>query len=138
MPRPLQKLSRKHKIFVQYYIESNNATEAAIKAGFKQSNAGNTGYLLTQESVIKEYMATEYKKVHMSRSELKGIISKKARDIENDVSNGLRACELLARIDGHIKSDSNQSVNVLVDAGRRTSDILSKRFSKASDQALSD
>ena len=47
------KLSEKQIRFIDYYIQSGNATEAAIKAGYSRKTAFNTGCRNLKKSYIK-------------------------------------------------------------------------------------
>ena len=126
MARGLQKLSRKHKLFCQYYIQSFNATQSALKAGAKESNAYDTGWKWLQEDVIKAYIAELFRKVEMKPEEIKGIVSSLARDTD-DKTNCLRANELMSKIHGLVKT-GNTNVAVSVGSEGRLSDIMSRRF----------
>lgn len=49
------KLTARQKAFCQYYVELNNGTQAAIKAGYKETNArAMASTLLTNPNVLAE------------------------------------------------------------------------------------
>lgn len=50
------KLTEKQKRFADYYIETGNATEAAIKAGYSQKTAKEMGYENLTKPHIKAYI----------------------------------------------------------------------------------
>lgn len=50
-------LNARQKAFADYYIECGNATEAAIKAGYKPECAGRNADKLRKNTKISEYIA---------------------------------------------------------------------------------
>ena len=46
------KLNEKQKLFIDYYIQSGNATQAAKKAGYSAKNASATGIELLKNPKI--------------------------------------------------------------------------------------
>ena len=50
-------LNTRQKAFADYYIECGNATEAAIKAGYKPECAGRNADKLRKNTKISEYIA---------------------------------------------------------------------------------
>lgn len=67
MPRAL--LTRKQSLFVQEYLVDLNATQAAIRAGYKANTAAATGYENLQKPQIAKKLA-EAKAKRMARVEL--------------------------------------------------------------------
>nr|DAT22522.1 MAG TPA: Terminase small subunit [Caudoviricetes sp.] len=51
---PKKKLTEKQRRFIDFYIKSGNATEAAIKAGYSKKTAKAAGY----ENLTKPYLKT--------------------------------------------------------------------------------
>jgi phage terminase small subunit len=49
-------MNEKQKIFADYYIEFNNATEAAIKAGYSPKTAGAIASRLLKDVNLKNYI----------------------------------------------------------------------------------
>lgn len=49
-------LNERQKAFADYYLEYGNATEAAIKAGYKPDNAGSNADKLRKNTKIAEYI----------------------------------------------------------------------------------
>ncbi|MGL5961429.1 MAG: terminase small subunit [Cetobacterium sp.] len=49
-------MTEKQKSFCEHYLETNNATEAAIKAGYKKNTAYHTGYENLKKPQIKAYI----------------------------------------------------------------------------------
>ena len=52
----VSKLTEKQKAFADYYIESLNATESAIKAGYSEKTASEMGYENLNKPHIKDYI----------------------------------------------------------------------------------
>lgn len=61
------KLTEKQKRFADEYIISGNATQAAIKAGYKKSSAYSTGNENLKKPVIKEYVEAKLKEIDDKR-----------------------------------------------------------------------
>lgn len=53
-----KELTVKQRRFADYYIESGNATAAALKAGYSKRSAKDIGPENLQKPLIKEYIAT--------------------------------------------------------------------------------
>lgn len=77
------KLSVKQKRFADYYIETGNATEAAIKAGYSKKTARQIGEQNLKKPYIAEYiqarMAEKDKKVIASQNEILEFLTKVMR-----------------------------------------------------------
>lgn len=56
--RPKLSTTQKHQIFVEEYLRTLNATQAALAAGYSKSNARNQGYLLLQDPDIARQVDT--------------------------------------------------------------------------------
>lgn len=50
------KLTIKQQAFADYYIKSGNATQSAVRAGYKKKTAGQTGAENLKKPYIKEYI----------------------------------------------------------------------------------
>lgn len=53
------KLTPKQKAFADYYIETGNATQSAIKAGYSKKTASETGYENLRKPHILEYIESK-------------------------------------------------------------------------------
>lgn len=49
-------MNPRQKAFADYYIETGNATEAAVKAGYKKSRAKQTGSQLVTNGDVSQYI----------------------------------------------------------------------------------
>ena len=52
----MTKLTEKQKRFADYYIETGNATQAAVKAGYSKKYANTNANKLLQNTTIKNYI----------------------------------------------------------------------------------
>jgi phage terminase small subunit len=115
-----EKLTSKQKAFADYYIETGNATEAAIKAGYSKKTAKEMGYEnLTKPHIkayIEERMNEKDKKRIASQDEILEFLTKVVRGelteqvpvlvgegvqelVEKDISmkDRIKAAELLGK-----------------------------------------
>ena len=96
------KLNVKQKAFADYYIETGNAYQSAIKAGYSENYAkGNVIKLLENESV-KSYIQERMKEIESERiakaeeilaflsSSLRGDVVEEVVATETDESGGIR------------------------------------------------
>ena len=60
-------MSEKQKKFADYYIESNNATESAIKAGYSTKYTNTNVTKLLQNTTIKEYIQEKLEEMASER-----------------------------------------------------------------------
>lgn len=60
-------LTEKQKRFCDYYVESANATEAAIKAGYSKKTARKIGSENLSKPDIKTYIDEQLEKMHSKR-----------------------------------------------------------------------
>ena len=61
------KMSEKQKKFADYYIESNNATESAVKAGYSTKYTNTNVTKLLQNTTIKEYIQEKLEEMASER-----------------------------------------------------------------------
>ena len=61
------KLNARQKAFCEYYVASGNATDAAIKAGYKEKNARFIGSENLTKANIKEYIEELMRKLESER-----------------------------------------------------------------------
>ena len=53
-------MNKRHKLFVKYYLQSFNATEAAKKAGYSEKSAYAQGSALLKHPQIRHFIENEY------------------------------------------------------------------------------
>jgi phage terminase small subunit len=82
----MKSLNRQQQVFCEYYIQLNNAAEAARQAGY--SHASRRAYVLMKQPHIKEYIANIVKenddKIIMKTDEILKILSRIARGEEKE------------------------------------------------------
>lgn len=61
------KLSEKQKAFADYYIQTCNATEAALKAGYSPKTAYSSGQRNTKNPIIKAFIDERLKQMEEER-----------------------------------------------------------------------
>ena len=62
-----RRLTEKQKAFCDYYIETLNATESAIRAGYSKNSAAETGYENLRKPHIKNYIDKRLKQLEDER-----------------------------------------------------------------------
>lgn len=103
-----KKLTPKQKAFADYYIETGNATEAAIKAGYSEKTAKVTGYENLTKPYLKSYIDKRMKELESARiadaKEVLEYLTKVMRGEEKDqfgldasLQDRTRAAELLGK-----------------------------------------
>lgn len=104
----MDKLTPKQKAFCDYYIETGNATEAAIKAGYNKKTARQIGSMNLTKVDIKAYIEKRMKVIEDSRiakgEEVLQYLSKVMRGEEKDqfgldasLQDRTKAAELLGK-----------------------------------------
>lgn len=102
------KLTLKQKAFADYYIETGNATEAAVRAGYSKKTAKVIGSENLTKPAIKDYIQERLKMIEDSRiadgDEVLRYLTSVMRGEEKDafgldagISDRTRAAELLGK-----------------------------------------
>lgn len=86
----MSKLNDRQKAFADYYIESLNAFESAIKAGYSEKYAKSRSYELLEKVGIKKYIDERLKQIESERiakaEEVLAFLSSSLRgEIDEDV-----------------------------------------------------
>lgn len=88
--------------FCDYYLQSGNATEAAIKAGYSKKTAYSIGQRLLKNVEIENYLSEHRQKAHNSRiataEEVLEFWAEVMRNEEISPKDRLRASENLGKI----------------------------------------
>lgn len=121
----MDKMTEKQKAFCDYYIETGNATEAAIKAGYSKKTAKAIGSENLTKPYLKEYIDERLKALEDARiadgKEVLQYLTKVMRGEEKDqfgldaaLQDRTKAAELLGKryrlfID-KVEADINQTV----------------------------
>lgn len=103
-----KKLTPKQRAFCDYYIETGNATEAAIKAGYNKKTARQIGSMNLTKVDIKAYIEERLKEIESKRiadgKEVLQYLTKVMRGEEKDqfgldasLQDRTKAAELLGK-----------------------------------------
>ena len=79
-----RRLSKKQKLFVEYYLQTWNATQAAIKAGYSKKSAAVTGHNNITKTNIAEEIKRRVDEICMSSDEALTLLSDQARGTLED------------------------------------------------------
>lgn len=107
-------MTNKQQLFIQHYLCSLNATEAAKLAGYSAKTAYSIGAeLLKNPEIQKAIEQQTHERINSliaNRSERMIFLTGIMRDIEQNTKERLRACELLCRLDGDFINKSSVEV----------------------------
>lgn len=86
----MTKLTEKQKRFADYYIETGNATQAAVKAGYSKKYANTNANKLLQNTTIKNYIDKKLEEMSSQRiasaNEVMELLTSAARgELEEEV-----------------------------------------------------
>lgn len=105
MTNSYEELTEKQKRFIDYYIETANATESARKAGYSKKTAKNIGNEnLTKLNIfIKERLNSKENKRIASQDEILEYFTEIIRNKKEDTSDRTKCAELLGKRYGMFK-----------------------------------
>lgn len=111
------KLNARQKAFCEFYVASGNATDAAIKAGYKEKNARFIGSENLTKANIKKYIEELQEKAKgnriMTAIERKEFLTKMILKEETKDTDRLKALDILNKMDGEYtqKVEVNGNIN---------------------------
>ena len=111
------KLNARQKSFCEYYVASGNATDAAIKAGYKEKNARFIGCENLTKANIKEYIEELQEKAKgnriMTAIERREFLTSMIKDGAVKDTDRLKALDILNKMDGEYtqKVEVNGNIN---------------------------
>lgn len=98
------KLNARQKAFCEFYVASGNATESAIKAGYKEKYAGvNVDKLLKNTNIqacIKELQEKAKTSRIMTAIERREFLTELIKNGNEKVAHRLKALDILNKMDG--------------------------------------
>ena len=98
------KLNARQKAFCEYYVASGNATDAAIKAGYKEKNARFIGSENLTKANIKKYIEELQEKAKSNRImtaiERREFLTSMIKDGAVKDTDRLKALDILNKMDG--------------------------------------
>nr|DAZ63600.1 MAG TPA: terminase small subunit [Caudoviricetes sp.] len=121
-------MTARQRKFAEYYVESGNATQSAVKAGYSKKFAHtNASKLLNVEEVkayVQELTEKGQRERIMSALERQALLSDIARDSDESMTARLRAIDLLNKMTGvYIVQDEDENEEVLAALDRALDQI---------------
>ena len=114
-----RKLTPKQKLFCDYYIETGNATEAALKAGYSSKTARSIGAENLTKPYIKEAIKIRNKEIESKRianmKEVKEFWTALLRNTAVEPRDRLKASEYIAKTNGAFLDKVEHSGTVKMD-----------------------
>ena len=108
-------MTARQRKFAEYYAESGNATQSAIKAGYSDKYAHTNASKLLNVDEVKEYIRELTEKGQreriMSALERQALLSDIIRDKGETIGARLRAVEILNKMTGsYITDDDSEDI----------------------------
>lgn len=125
-------MNERRKKFAEYYAQSGNTVQSAIKAGYSEKYANARAYELLEDVGVAEYVrrlaeAARDERI-MTAKERQAMLSDIAKDNGNAPSDRIKAVDTLNKMTGEY--------TVKVDAAVKTSDKLSDVFRQLGGEGL--
>ena len=128
------KLNARQRKFAEYYTQSGNAAESAVKAGYSAKYANTNVSKLLQNTTIANYIKELSEKLKderiMTAKDRQVLLSDIARDDENEPNDRIKAVDTLNKMTGEY--------TVKVDAKVEQSEKLSDVFRQLGGEGLSE
>lgn len=128
------KLNARQKKFAEYYAQSGNAAESAVKAGYSAKYANTNASKLLQNTTIANYIKELSEKLKderiMTAKDRQVLLSDIARDDENEPNDRIKAVDTLNTMTGEY--------TVKVDAKVEQSEKLADVFKQLGGEGLSE
>lgn len=107
------KLNARQKKFAEYYAQSGNAAESAVKAGYSAKYANTNASKLLQNTTIANYIKELSEKLKderiMTAKDRQVLLSDIARDDENEPNDRIKAVDTLNKMTGEYTVKVEQS-----------------------------
>ena len=127
-------LNARQKKFAEYYAQSGNAAESAVKAGYSAKYANTNASKLLQNTTIANYIKELSEKLKderiMTAKDRQVLLSDIARDDENEPNDRIKAVDTLNKMTGEY--------TVKVDAKVEQSEKLADVFKQLGGEGLSE
>lgn len=118
------KLNARQKKFAEYYVQSGNTVQSAIKAGYSEHYANALAYKLLENIGVAEYIRQLSDKLKderiMSAKDRQVTLSDIARSDEQDPSDRIRAIDTLNKMTG----EYTVKVDAKVEQSEKLSDVF--------------
>ena len=126
------KLNARQKKFAEYYVQSGNAEQSAINAGYSEKYARGNAHKLVAISCIAKYIRELSDKLKderiMTAKDRQVLLSDIARDDENEPNDRIKAVDTLNKMTGEY--------TVKVDAKVEQSEKLTDVFKQLGGEGL--
>ncbi len=128
------KLNTRQKKFAEYYVQSGNTVQSAIKAGYSENYANARAYELLENVGVSEYIRELSEKLKderiMTAKDRQVLLSDIARDDENEPNDRIKAVDTLNKMTGEY--------TVKVDAKVEQSEKLADVFKQLGGEGLNE
>jgi len=125
-------LNARQRKFAEYYAQSGNAAESAVKAGYSAKYANTNASKLLQNTTIANYIRELSEKLKderiMTAKDRQVLLSDIARDDENEPNDRIKAVDTLNKMTGEY--------TVKVDAKVEQSEKLADVFKQLGGEGL--
>lgn len=125
-------MNERQRRFAEYYAQSGNAAQSAIKAGYSEKYAGQNADKLLKNTNIAEYIKQLSEKAQderiMTAKERQALLSDIAKDDDNTPSDRIKAVDTLNKMTGEY--------TVKVDTTVKTSSKLADVFKQLGGEGL--
>lgn len=127
-----EKLNLRQRKFAEYYAQSGNTVQSAIKAGYSENYANTNACKLLENDRVSEYIRELSDKLKDERiltaKDRQAMLSDIARDCDNETSDRIKAVDTLNKMTGEY--------TVKVDTTVKTSAKLADVFSQIGGEGL--
>lgn len=125
-------MTERQKKFAEYYAQSGNTVQSAIKAGYSEKYANARAYEMLGNVGVAEYIRELSEKVQneriMTAKERQVLLSDIAKDGDNDPADRIRAVDTLNKMTGEYVAKIQAEV--------KTSEKLSDVFNQIGGEGL--
>lgn len=125
-------MNERQKKFAEYYAQSGNTVQSAIKAGYSEKYANARAYEMLGNVGVAEYIRELSEKVQneriMTAKERQVLLSDIAKDRDNDPADRIRAVDTLNKMTGEYVAKIQAEV--------KTSEKLSDVFNQIGGEGL--
>jgi len=125
-------VNERQKKFAEYYAQSGNTVQSAIKAGYSEKYANARAYEMLGNVGVAEYIRELSEKVQneriMTAKERQVLLSDIAKDGDNDPADRIRAVDTLNKMTGEYVAKIQAEV--------KTSEKLSDVFNQIGGEGL--
>jgi phage terminase small subunit len=121
-----ENLNPRQKKFAEYYAQSGNAADSAVKAGYSKKYANTNATKLLQNTTISEYIKELSEKAKderiLSAKDRQIMLSDIARNTSNEPSDRIKAVDTLNKMTG----EYTVKVDTTVRTSPKLADVLSQ------------